>query len=344
VSGPAIEPGRIEQAARLLHAGRLVAFPTETVYGLGADADNAVAVASIFRAKGRPTDHPVIVHVADADAAAAWARSLSPEARALMDSFWPGPLTLVVPRSTRATDVITGGQDSVGLRCPSHRWAQALLRALGRLAGDRQRAIAAPSANRFGRISPTRAAHVREDLGEAPDGAVDLILDGGPCPVGIESTIVDLSSIRPRLLRPGSVTRSDLERVLGAPLADAGETDPTVPRASGRLASHYAPRRPLELVAPGKMAARIRELGARRVAVLAPAPADASLPAARFWSAPAGAESYAHGLYDWLHAMDASGAMFLLVEQPPVSEAWAAVRDRLQRCAATQVAPLDDAD
>jgi L-threonylcarbamoyladenylate synthase len=162
--------------------------------------------------------------------------------------------------------------------------------------------------------------------------------------VGIESTIVDLSSDRPRLLRPGSVTRSDLERVLGAPLADADPTDPTVPSASGRLASHYAPRRPLELVAPGKMASRIRELGARRVAVLAPAPADASLPAARFWSAPAGAESYAHGLYDWLHAMDASGAMFLLVEQPPVSEAWAAVRDRLQRCAATQVAPLDDAD
>jgi L-threonylcarbamoyladenylate synthase len=344
VSGPAIEPGRIEHAARLLHIGKLVAFPTETVYGLGADADNVDAVAAIFRAKGRPADHPLIVHVADAAAASAWAGTLTPAAHALMDRFWPGPLTLVVPRSARAADALTGGQHSVGLRCPSHRWAQALLRALGRLARDRQRAIAAPSANRFGRISPTRAEHVRDDLGEAPDGAVDLILDGGPCPVGIESTIVDLTAGAPRLLRPGSITRSDIERVLGAPLAVADAADPAVPRASGRLATHYAPRRPLELVAPGRMAARIQALGARRVAVLAPAPGDASLPARRFWAAPTSAGSYAHGLYDWLHAMDASGAEVLLVELPPAAETWAAVRDRLQRAAAAAIGPMDDAD
>jgi L-threonylcarbamoyladenylate synthase len=344
VNGPAIEPGRIDRAARLLRDGKLVAFPTETVYGLGADADNAAAVASIFRAKGRPTDHPLIVHVADAAAAGAWAGALGTAARALMDNFWPGPLTLVVPRSARAKDPLTGGQESVGLRCPAHAWAQALLRALGRLTGDPHRAIAAPSANRFGRISPTRAEHVREDLGEAPDGVVDLILDGGPCPVGIESTIVDLTTGTPRLLRPGSVTRSDIERVLQVPLAVAEADDPTAPRAPGRLAKHYAPRRPLELVPPGQMLARIRALGAQRVAVLAPAPADGEVTAARFWAAPASAESYARRLYDWLHEMDASGADVLLVERPPDGEAWAAVRDRLQRSAAALVTPLDDAD
>jgi len=331
MNSPTVDLERIERAARMMLEGRLVAFPTETVYGLGADADNPAAVAAIFRAKGRPADHPLIVHVADAQAAAAWARALSPAARSLMTRFWPGPLTLVVARSARATDFVTGGQDTVGLRCPAHPWARELVLALGRLAGDRSRAIAAPSANRFGRISPTLAEHVRADLGEKPDGSVDLILDGGPCPVGIESTIVDLSTPIPRLLRPGAVGRPALEKLLRGPVPDA--VDAEAPRTSGRLAGHYAPRRPLELLEAADIGTRIAALGAARVAVLAPAPADSALPPGRFWAAAATPEAYARHLYEFLHAMDASGAEVLLVQCPPAGEAWDAVRDRLQRSA-----------
>jgi len=348
----ALEPVLIERAARLLLDGRLVAFPTETVYGLGADADQPAAVASIFSAKGRPADHPLIVHVADAAAAAAWAAELSPAALTLMRRFWPGPLTLVVPRGPRAHDALTGGQASVGLRCPSHPWARALLQALGRLAGDAGRAIAAPSANRFGHISPTRAEHVRTGLGEAPAGPVHMILDGGPCPLGIESTILDLTAPVPRLLRPGSVLAAQIEQVLGLRLAEAGANDPTVPRASGRLARHYAPRRPLQIVAAAALAQRIAELGASRVAVLAPPPAPRTLAAGRFWPAPVRAADYAQKLYDTLHAMDASTAEVLLVQAPPQADAqagaqaedWVAVHDRLQRSAAAGDGRFDDAD
>ena len=339
---PAVDLARIERAAQVLVDGGLVAFPTETVYGLGADADQRGAVEAIFRAKGRPADHPLIVHVADAPAAGDWAAVLTPAAQALMKRFWPGPLTLVLPRGERAHDALTGGQGSVGLRCPSHPWARALLQALGRLAGDGSRAIAAPSANRFGHISPTLAQHVRAELGQAPGGLVDVILDGGACPLGIESTIVDLSAGTPRLLRPGSVTRSAIEQVLGMPVAAVPVDDPSAPRASGRLARHYAPRRPLQLVAAADLAARIDALGPGRVAVLAPA--GARLPPARRWAAPETPQAYAQCLYEFLHAMDASGAEVLLAQRPPEGEAWVAVNDRLERSAAGLAAPMDDAD
>ena len=195
-----VDAEAIARAVEVLRRGGLVAMPTETVYGLAADASNKDALHAIFAAKGRPADHPVIVHIPDAAAMKNWAASIPSTADALAAAFWPGPLTLVVKRGATVSDLITGGQDTIGLRCPAHPWARALLRAFGG-------AVAAPSANRFGRISPTSARHVIEDLGLKPDGAVDLVLDGGACPVGIESTIVDLSGPTPRLLRPGAVTR-----------------------------------------------------------------------------------------------------------------------------------------
>jgi L-threonylcarbamoyladenylate synthase len=342
VNAAPLDAEAIARAARLLCQGKLVAFPTETVYGLGADADNVPAVRAIFAAKGRPADHPVIVHVADQRGAAAWAGELAPAARALAQRFWPGPLTLVVPRAARAHDALTGAQSSVGLRCPSHPWAQALLRALAREANDPCRAIAAPSANRFGHISPTRAEHVRADLGERPLGPVDLVLDGGSCPVGIESTIVDLSGAAPRLLRPGSVTRNQIEQALGCEVATAASDDASAPRAPGRLARHYAPRRPLELIEAARLAERVRQLGAAQVAVLAPAP---QLPAVtRWWTAAPDAASYARELYDVLHQMDASGAQRLLVQRPPAQPQWAAICDRLERAGAAFSGRFDDAD
>ena len=337
-----VDIGAIAQAARLLHDGKLVAFPTETVYGLGADADNARAVRAIFAAKGRPADHPVIVHVADATAAAAWAQPLSPAARQLAGRFWPGALTLVVARSARAHDALTGAQPSVGLRCPSHPWAQALLKALCHESGDPSRAIAAPSANRFGQISPTRAEHVLADLRVGPGEPVERVLDGGPCPVGIESTIVDLTSPVPRLLRPGSITREQIERTLGVVVGLAAADDASAPRAPGRAARHYAPRTPLELVDGALLAARVRELGAIRVAVLAPAPLPPAVE--HGWIAPVEPDQYAHHLYEFLHQMDASGAERLLVQRPPAQAQWAAVRDRLERAAAAFSGRFDDAD
>jgi L-threonylcarbamoyladenylate synthase len=314
---------RIAQAAGVLRAGGLVAFPTETVYGLGADAGQPEAVRRIFDAKGRPADHPVIVHVRDASQLDDWARDVPPAARALAQAFWPGPLTLVLARGARVHDAVTGGQDSVGLRCPSHPWAQALLAAFGG-------AIAAPSANSFGRISPTTAAHVRGDLGEKPGGRVDLILDGGPCPVGIESTIVDLSRGTPRLLRPGSVTRAQLEAVLGIAVPDAGAD---APRASGRLESHYAPRTPLECVAAAQLPARLNALRGQRLAVLAPAAAllDPGPQVVLRLVAPDSADAYAQQLYALLHRLDAADAERILVAWPPAGPEWEAVYDRLRR-------------
>ena len=219
-----VDAAAVAAAVRVLAGGGLVALPTETVYGLAADADNRSAVESIFAAKGRPADHPLIVHVRDAAALDAWARDVPAAACALAARYWPGPLTLVLRRSARAHDGLTGGQDTVGLRCPAHPWARAVLAAW--TAADPARALAAPSANSFGHISPSQAAHVRADLGEKPAGKVDLILDGGACPVGIESTIVDLSGGSPRLLRPGTVTREQLQSALGAAVPDAGRDAP----------------------------------------------------------------------------------------------------------------------
>src|SRR6202171_3307001 len=230
---------QIERAAHLLHAGALIAFPTETVYGLGADARNANAVRRIFAAKGRPAEHPVIVHLASADLMPRWARSIGAGAEALAQAFWPGPLTLILPRAATVLDVVTGGQDSVGLRVPSNPVAQALLARLLHLGGD---GIAAPSANRFGRITPTNARHVADEFGDA----VGMVLDGGASRHGIESTIVDLSSGEPALLRPGAITIEALGRVLGsAPRSPSSQS----PRASGTLASHCAPETAARVVA-----------------------------------------------------------------------------------------------
>jgi len=308
-------PDAIQAAVAHLRAGALVAFPTETVYGLGADAANEQAVRRIFAAKGRPADHPVIVHVANRDAAAAWAGEMPDAASRLADAFWPGPLTLIVPRSAHVSDTVTGGQDSVGLRVPSHPVAALLLQAFARAGGT---GIAAPSANRFGRISPTTAQHVADDL----RAEVAMILDGGACDVGIESTIVAFRDGEPMLLRPGGISLVELTRVLGkAPRAPASDA----PRASGTLASHYAPRTPARLVPADAL-----RNGATDAAVLARTVARPR--GARRWiDAAPDPVAYAHDLYANLRALDAMQGNAILIEAVPDGAAWQAVRDRLTR-------------
>ena len=316
-------------AVRVLREGGLVAFPTETVYGLGADARNADAVRRIFAAKGRPEDHPVIVHVEDLRAAERWAANMPEDARALARVFWPGPLTLIVPRADDVLDAITGGQASIGLRAPAHPVARALLAAFGG-------GIAAPSANRFGHVSPTTAQHVANDLGDA----VDLILDGGACDVGIESTIVSFTTATPMLLRPGGIALDAIAAVLGCMPA---ARDAAAPRASGTLASHYAPRTPASLVASDALLAELAQLAERdeRVAVLAfraapPEPFDG------VWiHAPDDARDYARTLYANLRALDAANADTILIEQVPAASAWVAIRDRLARASSGET---DDRD
>lgn len=310
-------PDVLARAVALLRDGALVAFPTETVYGLGADAGNARGVRAIFAAKGRPADHPVIVHTADAAHARWWASAWPPEAEALAAAFWPGPLTLIVPRSAHATDDLTGGQDSVGLRVPSHPVAQALLHAFHAAGGH---GVAAPSANRFGRISPTTAQHVRDDLGDA----VSLVIDGGPCAVGIESTIVAVGDGEPLLLRPGGIPAAALARVLGRAPRSA---TPDAPRASGTLASHYAPRTPARLASAGFL----EQMASADTAVLAHSAAKPGAFAGRWIAASAAPEAYAHDLYANLRALDAAGARRILIETLPDDAAWLAVRDRVQR-------------
>ena len=304
----------VRRAAELLRAGGLVAFPTETVYGLGADASSAQAVARLYAVKRRPADHPVIVHFAAADDAFAWAREVPDAARQLARRFWPGPLTLILKRSEKAGDFVTGGQDSVGLRVPSHPVARELLKLF---AGG----VAAPSANRFGLVSPTTAAHVREDLG----ADVDLVIEGGPSEVGIESTIVDLSGGAPVLLRPGRISRGDLEKVLGREVADKAATSP---RHSGGLERHYAPQTPARLVPSydlDKEIARLKE----KVAVLAFSRPDERVD---YWlRMPRDPNAYAQKLYGALRELDSAGCEEILVEAPPAGPDWAAVRDRLQR-------------
>ncbi|SPE20054.1 Translation factor (SUA5) protein [Burkholderiales bacterium] len=341
-----VDAAAVRHGVEVLLRGGLVAFPTETVYGLGADADQPDAIAAIFRAKGRPRAHPLIVHVADAAAVAGWAREIPAAARALMKQFWPGPLTLILPRTARACDALTGGQDTVGLRCPVNPWAQSLLRGLCAARHDDTSAIAAPSANRYGRISPTRAAHVRADLGEKPGGLVDFILDGGASALGIESTIVDFAAGGVRILRPGSIGRAQIGAALGAAVAIAADAEPA-PRASGRVAGHYAPRKLLELVGPADLAARVSQLRPLPLAVLAPPEQLRRLPAgdlAMHIAAAAAPAEYAHALYDALRQLDASAAERLLVAIPPSGEPWEAVHDRLRRAAAGSQSRIIDAD
>jgi L-threonylcarbamoyladenylate synthase len=309
----------IERAAKHLRAGELIAFPTETVYGLGADASRAEAVRKIFTAKGRPADHPVIVHLYDTGQIERWARAVPDGARKLAAAFWPGPLTLILPRAPEVADAITGGQDSVGIRVPSHPVARALLAEFGG-------GIAAPSANRFGRISPTIAQHVAEDLGDA----VTIILDGGPCAVGIESTIVGFTSGEPMLLRPGAIKVTDLRRVLGHALRAPTSA---APRAPGMLAAHYAPKTPATLVPPGALHAEIEQLAERDevIAVLARTVARPAEFSDMWIEAPADPAAFAHGLYANLRKLDNANADAILIEAVPADDEWLAIRDRLER-------------
>jgi len=315
-------PASIARAADELIAGRLVAFPTETVYGLGADAANPDAVAKIYRLKGRPADHPLIVHVRDSAAAERWA-VWSDDAERLSRAFWPGPLTLILERLPTACAAACGGQPTIGIRAPAHPVSVRLLEAFAERGGS---AIAAPSANRFGRISPTRAQHVLDDLGaDSP-----LILDGGDCELGLESTIVDLSRGQPALLRPGGLPRMAIEQVLGCSLA---APDAAAPRVSGALAAHYAPRTLLELVSAAELEARLALLNqvGQRTAVWSRTKPHAS---SVMWREQAtDATVFAHQLYAVLRELDASGVDRLLIERPPDGEAWRAIADRLGRAA-----------
>ena len=308
-------PENISRAAGILQRGGLVAFPTETVYGLGADASNPDAVAKIFAAKGRPQNHPVIVHLADFAQLADWARDIPESARTLAAKFWPGPLTMILPRAPGVPDAVTGGQDSVGVRVPGHPVAQQFLRAFGG-------GIAAPSANRFGRISPTQASHVASEFGDA----VEFILDGGACEVGIESTIIDLSRGSPVLLRPGRIGRMALSVALSADVVRAGEH---ATRAPGMLESHYAPATPLEVLDAEALNSRL----APDVAVLAMTPPPHDFPQAHWIIASANPQTYARELYAILRRLDAMHCRLLLVEQPPAEDSWMAVNDRLTRAA-----------
>ena len=316
----------IARAADVLRAGGVVAFATETVYGLGADAASAAAVAKIYQLKGRPADHPVIVHLAAAHPLERWARDIPATARRLAERFWPGPLTLILRRAATVLDAVTGGQDTVALRVPSHPVAQALLAAF-------DGGVAAPSANRFGRVSATTAAHVREEFG----ASVELVLDGGACDVGIESTIVDVSGVSPVLLRPGGIALSALEAVLGAPLSRATRD---APRAPGTLKAHYAPVTPLMLVeadvAPGLIASLVRQ--EKKVAVLSLSALRPLLPGLTWIAAPGDPQGYAHALYASLRELDASRSDLIVAESPPQRPEWAAVLDRLTRAAAGSAA------
>jgi len=331
-----LEPEEIRAAALILESGSLVAFPTETVYGLGADAENPVAVAKIFAVKGRPSDHPLIVHLAPEADVSYWASEIPEVARKLMAAFWPGPLTLILKRASHIQDAVSGGQSSIGLRCPSHPVAQALLREFKWGKGG----LAAPSANRFGHVSPTTAQHVRDEFGN--DLRIGAILDGGQSKVGIESTILDLSRWDTHdavLLRPGHISAERIAEVIGVmPLAP----DADAPRASGTLEAHYAPQTPVVLVVTEELDAKLQQLLAdgQRIAVMQYSQlvlnglnAHRILP-----NEPAG---YAFDLYAALRAMDTAGADLILVEKPPMDAGWVGINDRLRRAAHDSVGILD---
>ncbi|PLZ00838.1 threonylcarbamoyl-AMP synthase [Burkholderia sp. WAC0059] len=331
--GVSVSAGEIGHAAALLDAGELVAFPTETVYGLGGDAASPEAVARIYAAKGRPANHPVIVHLPPGDDPGYWAAEWPDAARRLVEAFWPGPLTLIVRRAAHVPDAVSGGQDSVGLRCPSHPVAQALLSAFSaRRAGHG--GVAGPSANRFGHVSPTTAQHVRDEF-----GASVYVLDGGASEVGIESTILDLSRGFPALLRPGHVSPRAIADVLGeAPRLPDG-SDATAPRASGTLKAHYAPRTPLALLPFEALEPRLvaSRAAGERVALVARASralAWAHEPNVHFVAAPEEPQAYARELYGLLRALDRADVARILIEQLPQTIEWIAVNDRLGRAAA----------
>lgn len=328
-------PDQVLQAAQALAQGALIGLPTETVYGLAADANNPAAVAHIFQTKGRPANHPLIVHVVDASQVTVFASQVPDFAQTLMRACWPGPLTLILPKRVGVADAAAGGHDTVALRCPSHPMAQALLRAA---LGLGVQGVAAPSANLFGSVSPTTATHVSEAFPHL------LVLDGGACDVGIESTIVDCSRAQPVLLRPGMLTASALSKVCGVAVLAANDAlsqvpadaalpavTSSAPAAPGTLASHYAPRARLRLLTAADMAAQGPKAGLR-VAVWSRSapPASAGILHAVM---PSDAAQCAHDLFAQLRALDAQGVQEIWVEIPPEGEAWDGVRDRLQRAA-----------
>jgi L-threonylcarbamoyladenylate synthase len=315
----ALPESEIAAAADILRIGGLVAFPTETVYGLGADAANPAAVRGIFALKGRPADHPLIVHLGDAAQVDQWAINVPDIARRLMARFWPGPLTLILPKHPGVPAVVTGGQDSIGLRIPAHPVARQLLAAFGG-------GLAAPSANRFGHVSPTTAAHVREEFGaDAP-----YILDGGACMVGVESTILSLVQGAPVILRPGGITPAMLAEVLGTEPAFAG---PGPVRASGTLESHYAPDTPVVLAASVALTAVVAARSANGARVAAMVLNEAAPDVAVVVQMPREAEDYAHDLYATLRRLDREDVDVMVVEMPPDTGLWQAVCDRLRRAA-----------
>jgi L-threonylcarbamoyladenylate synthase len=308
----------IEEAVETLRAGDLVVFPTETVYGLGANASDPAAVRKIFEVKGRPADHPVIVHLDNPRYLHRWVSNMPAAAEKLAARFWPGPLTLILPKAEKVNDTVTGGQDSIGIRVPSHPIAQQLLTAFGG-------GIAAPSANRFGRLSPTKPEHVRDELGTA----IQVILDGGESPIGLESTIVSCLGNEARLLRPGFITRSQLEQVVGKLAVGGG----VVPRVSGDRRLHYAPSTPLAIVPSDDLEKYAGEFVARqeKVAVLAMRPPLDTQRYMTWINAGKKPDTYAHNLYNHLRTLDSAGCSRILVQELPADERWAAILDRLQR-------------
>jgi L-threonylcarbamoyladenylate synthase len=312
----------IETAVQALRDGDLVAFPTETVYGLGANAKNPTAVRKIFEAKGRPTTHPVIVHLDSARFLHHWVRDVPEPAARLAERFWPGPLTMVLPRASNVHDILTGGQDTVAMRVPAHTMAQQLLTAFGG-------GIAAPSANRYGRLSPTRAEHVRDELGDA----VRIVLDGGECQIGLESTIVAFDGAHVRLLRPGAVTAGQMRAVIGDLLLAGPHLES--PRVPGSTPSHYSPQTPMTIVPSGQIDAQAAALseGGRRIAVLAqrlPLKAHTYVTWVNAGHRP---DQYGHGLYANLRTLDKAACRHILVQEVPPDERWDAIRDRLMRAA-----------
>ena len=328
---PGTDLQAIAQAAQTIQAGGLVGFPTETVYGLGADASNDQAVAGIFAAKGRPADHPLIVHVADAAQVNDYASSVPPFAARLMQAFWPGPLTVILPRKPGSAAAAAGGQNSIGLRCPAHPVALAFLKAC--LASGVS-GVAGPSANRFGRVSPTTAQHVMQELGEAL-----LVLDGGPCAVGIESSIVDCTRSQPVLLRPGVLTRGQLEAACGEPVLSNDALlamQGAAPRASGTLESHYAPNAKVRLMAAAALQTALDMLGAdaANIAIYARSTLRITSSVLLYRRMPDDALATAQQLFAVLREFDEKGVQLIWIEQPPLAPDWDGVRDRLQRAAA----------
>lgn len=313
-----IDEELLKRAAQELDRGGLVGFPTETVYGLGADAANAQAIKELYALKGRPADHPSIVHLASAEDIDKWALDIPPQARSLARHFWPGPMTLILPKRPEVLPQVTGGQSSVGLRVPAHPLTRRLIEIFGR-------GIAGPSANRFGHISPTCAEHVRQEFG----GELKYILDGGPCSVGVESTIIDFTQPQPVILRPGMLTETIINRYLGTNITTGSGS-----KAPGTLKKHYAPSSPAELLTAEELRARLKAAAGPAV-VIACSPDIASAdPQIKILPMPAEPAEYAKSLYAALRYADAMQPKIIFIERVPTEIEWKAAADRLQRASA----------